>query len=664
MAPKDGVGGFRKISITLSLSLRTSDLRIARARGAAMTVMSERLRMTIQQKIARSEIGGADARQIMSEEMRRYCRTLARIDASMIGDPEQLSVGPDRSLVVFEQLWSGAERGGLIAHPDEFYADTYWPNLSKNEKQELRNVLQRCPPHLDLKRKAIAWLHDARIEASPGNIDIAVRLMVRARAQASKLAVDDPLAFFLGGTDEAVPPSVLPATPSSASQSAGAPLRDDLILEESPVSVDEALAPLRAQTDPFYGVKGDARAILEMTPVELAEAFIARNYGFLDHRRGGKRAPLFGKTETRRQILCAARLLQQSVPAGTPFSLVTSEQVKTFDSYLDGLPLSFGKALADHSRDVRLVDIVESTATQIAEGRTNLTLEQVGLSIPTSNKHFRYLQRLRDFVEELCPALPPLSFRKYCQPDLKSDRDARAEYTVEQGEAIFSLPPWVGCSGLEKRLASGTEIIHDALYWVLLLVWYTGARREEICSLKLVDIKEDLGFQYIQIGEGKTINAIRRIPIANELKRLGFVQFVEAMRNEGETRLFPEIEPGRENGKLGDVYYKLWWIYLRPLVPGLIRGQAMHSCRHTVSTELKDLEVFPEFRNDLLGHAGGGREGESRYAKAARLQKLQTLVDSIPIVTKHLPSLQLSAINLLPQALRVPRPTRSVLANN
>jgi hypothetical protein len=34
----------------------------------------------------------------------------------------------------------------------------------------------------------------------------------------------------------------------------------------------------------------------------------------------------------------------------------------------------------------------------------------------------------------------------------------------------------------------------------------------------------------------------------------------------------------------------------------------MHSARHTVSDELKDQEVFIEFRNDLLGHKGTGGE--------------------------------------------------------
>jgi integrase len=364
-------------------------------------------------------------------------------------------------------------------------------------------------------------------------------------------------------------------------------------------------SPTSASQDPFAECKAEDRRLLEMTPVQLAEEYITQKLGFLDHRAGGKRASKSNVEHTRRQIICAARLLQQSLPTGTPFSLVTAEQVKNFDSHLDHIPLSFGKAAKDHSLNVQLSDVAAATAIRVEEGE--LSLDDVGLSIPTSNKHFRYLQRMRNELEKLCSKLPPLSYAKYCQPDSKKDRDARVEYTAEQGRAIFGLPPWTGCLSIEERLEKGALIIHDALFWVLLLVWYTGARREEICALRLLDVRSEHGIDYLLIPDGKTENALRHIPIAEELKRLGFLSFVTAMRVAGEHLLFPEIQPGRGKRKLGDVFYKLWWIYLKPMIPGLVRGQAMHSCRHMVSTELKDLQVFPEFRNDLLGHSGGWR---------------------------------------------------------
>jgi hypothetical protein len=128
------------------------------------------------------------------------------------------------------------------------------------------------------------------------------------------------------------------------------------------------------------------------------------------------------------------------------------------------------------------------------------------------------------------------------------------------------------------------------------------------------------------------------------------------MRAAGETLLFPELMPADgTKRKLGDVFYKRWWIYIAPLVPDLKRGQAMHAARHMVSDEWKQQEVFVEFRNDHLGHKGKG-EGETRYPSAAELAKLKGLVEKVPVVTSHIPDQH--TISLLPPTMRKARPSR------
>jgi len=156
------------------------------------------------------------------------------------------------------------------------------------------------------------------------------------------------------------------------------------------------------------------------------------------------------------------------------------------------------------------------------------------------------------------------------------------------------------------------------------------------------------------------MTAERCIPSAEEVIRLGFVHYVDALKAAGETLLFPEIEPADgTKRKRGDVFYKLWWIYLKPLIPGLIRGQAMHSARHMVSDELKQQAIFLEFRNDLLGHKTAGGEGATRYPSAAALKTVLDLVNRIPVVTDHLPNVTADAVTLLKPDLRRQRPSRS-----
>ena len=137
--------------------------------------------------------------------------------------------------------------------------------------------------------------------------------------------------------------------------------------------------------------------------------------------------------------------------------------------------------------------------------------------------------------------------------------------------------------------------------------------------------------------------------------RLGFVKYVEAIREAGHNAVFPELVVERDGTKKGDVFYRIWWIYIAPMLTGLKRGQALHAARHAFDTELKELEVFPEHREDALGHVGKHGEGR-RYSKAARLKKLKALVDKVPIVTADLPDY--FAILLLSLGQRQRRPSR------
>lgn len=215
-------------------------------------------------------------------------------------------------------------------------------------------------------------------------------------------------------------------------------------------------------------------------------------------------------------------------------------------------------------------------------------------------------------------------------------------------------------------MKAGSEIIHDALFFILLLVWYTGARREEICKLKLDDIFENevLGIPYLFIrptdtGRIKCKSSKRKILLHSELIRLGLLRYIEAMKNAGETLLFPEMYPsGNTKRKIGDVFYKISWIYLRPFVPDLKRGQAMHAARHTASDALKQAGIDLEARNDVLGHSQKALgEGASTYSEPDALQKMRNMVEEIPNVTGHLDDVL--TISLLPADQRRARPSRT-----
>lgn len=400
---------------------------------------------------------------------------------------------------------------------------------------------------------------------------------------------------------------------------------------------------------------------LHCTPVDAAERMIAETPRLLEHRRGGKREKDSVGEQTLRQIRWAAVLLQKSLPPGAPMWRVTKADIVELDHWFDQLSVHYGKASRDHDLAQSLQEAAALFADRVEAG--DLLTDHIGFSTGTANKHLNKLGQIHSFMRKAVSIAEPIDFGEFTAAIDQDEREARQRYTREQGEAIFRLPPWTGCVGINDRLSPGSAIIHDGLFYLLLLVWYTGARREELAKLMLDDVEAEHGIDYLLIrptvmGRIKNRAARRVVVIADELIRLGFLRYVAAMREAGEQLLFPEFVPGGDTKrKLGDVFYKLWWIYIAPSVPDRKRGQAMHAARHTVSDELKDQEVFVEFRNDLLGHKGAGGEGVTRYPGRTSLEKLKATVAKIPIVTSHLSDQR--TIHLLPGRLRQARPTRA-----
>ena len=99
-------------------------------------------------------------------------------------------------------------------------------------------------------------------------------------------------------------------------------------------------------------------------------------------------------------------------------------------------------------------------------------------------------------------------------------------------------------------------------YWMPLLGLFTGARGNELAYLFKEDIRKhpDCNIWYIYIRENleihkrvKNHNSIRSIPIHPQLKKLGFLKYVETLPDG--SRLFPELKEDLRNP--GD-YYKKW----------------------------------------------------------------------------------------------------------
>jgi integrase len=281
---------------------------------------------------------------------------------------------------------------------------------------------------------------------------------------------------------------------------------------------------------------------------------------------------------------------------------------------------------------------------------TGLSEGNLGLAPPTIDRHITALRILHRWAGVSGIPAPRWSFENLHigASKKKRDRSQRAPTSLEDLQKLFALPIFTGCRkhrggtgqvDLRARFTPGPAIVHDAFYWVPLLLYYTGARREEICKLRPDDFRELDGIPYIQIDETETgrvknDGSVRAIPLHSELVRLGLLDFVEECRRRGRDVLFPELRPTNKVQKYGDVFYKRAWIHIRER--GALSPKAnIHGTRHRFSTALKDQMVQSEYRGDLLGHVGKTIT-EERYSEAAGLRLLKEVVDQLPSITDHL----------------------------
>lgn len=624
--------------ITLSFSLGTKDLSVARHRAAAMTAHSEVARMGLYERMAREGLTQDQRDDVLRTELRAYRDGLQQLCADWHFNPASARVSDvDRDLAVYEAIWGGFAKAGVVdGVPSAKYAEDNFGALTDEQRAAARRLLGTIDIRESLSRETAARLQSLGIEPNPTNMALAVRLVLDARTNAVRDLRSGKIA-----DDRLVPVSEMPMVRPTAV--------DNGLSMPSTVSIARSEIPEKWK---------------HVTPVQAAEMLIAGNPRMFEHRQQGKRAAAQVGEQTLRQIRWAAVLLERSMNPDRgsseirPFWTCTFQDLVMLDGWFDKLPVTCGKSPRDRDPTVTLQAICDRAIDRIEAGE--IGADALGLDGITTNKHMRKLKQIYDFMREDIPALPEIKFAKFMVADLKDDRDARDAYTVEQATEIFSLAPWVGCASATDRLTVGALLFHDSLYFVLLLVWYTGMRREEVCKLLVSDIVLEHGVWHISIrnneaGRVKNVSSVRLVALSDELLRLGFIHYVEAIKAAGHLAVFPELVAERDGTKKGDVFYRIWWIYIAPLLTGLKRGQALHAARHSFDTELKELEVFPEHREDALGHVGKHGEGR-RYSKAARLKKLKALVDKVPVVTAHLPNCL--AINLLPIGQRQPRPSR------
>lgn len=223
-------------------------------------------------------------------------------------------------------------------------------------------------------------------------------------------------------------------------------------------------------------------------------------------------------------------------------------------------------------------------------------------------------------------------------------RNARAKLPLDRAAAIFLAPAFNNCADWDSPAEPGPDgqlrIFHGALYFVPILMFYTGCRREELCGAMVDDVVLDNGpIAYIHIVKNKqrrikNAQSQRNVPLHSEVLRLNFAAYVRAIKALGYELLFPDLYSPSSRSPLGNRFYKQF----RPIlnVAGITEeGLGSHAVRHLFGAQLKKKLVLEEDRADLLGH-GGNSETSERYCEPHEIAMLHEFVQKLPVVTADL----------------------------
>ncbi|GIU22016.1 hypothetical protein TUM4644_13620 [Shewanella colwelliana] len=165
--------------------------------------------------------------------------------------------------------------------------------------------------------------------------------------------------------------------------------------------------------------------------------------------------------------------------------------------------------------------------------------------------------------------------------------------------------------------------------WIVLLAAYSGARRGDIFNLKLSSVVYDGDVQryYLDIKQGKTKAAIRKIPLHNKLIEMGFLRFVDeqAKHKSPEGKLFSSFKTDSYiTTRFRDSLDELGFAKVNEQC----RRFSFHSMRHAVVTQSRrsNLTVLVQ---KVVGHKITSSGETDRYTGNYELPDLLCVIDSL-----------------------------------
>jgi integrase len=462
-------------------------------------------------------------------------------------------------------------------------------------RQRIRNLRQLLADREfspALEREVLEILHPDEPNAKKGDIETfhhACNLVLRAKIEDAKLLAaefmgepassTDPV--FVGMKMEDYPP--LPGEERK---------RDDIVnfRSESSVKVDESIT--------------------------YAELFVR----YFKHMQKAKQV----RSRTLLDLQRANKLGLEIIEASRPISRITADEVRGVRDLIANLPVH-----SDKNKKFKGMTIM-----QIVQANEEINAPLT--SYTTQNKSFNFFMMPLRWAteEELIDSVPGANIRIVKPNSEDVVEKKRKPYDDTVLSLIFSSPLFTGCASKSRRSAAGEYLFKDGKYWVPIVAFYTGMRLSEVVQLATEDVREEQGIWFIDIrlgvvtktGEVKLLknnSAARKVPLADDLIKLGFLDVVQRAEKGG--RIFSDIQFGSD-GTPSKNFTKFWGRYARKI--GFhAKDNVFHSLRHGMVDMTRDGKLHIEASNVIVGHTQPGVR--SLYGKGMSLAALKEETDKL-----------------------------------
>ncbi|MCE9664347.1 tyrosine-type recombinase/integrase [Halomonas sp. M5N1S17] len=248
----------------------------------------------------------------------------------------------------------------------------------------------------------------------------------------------------------------------------------------------------------------------------------------------------------------------------------------------------------------------EFTTDQLSIGKTKQTVANYLSGLSALWRHAEYT------MEEPLPTGNPFKGHSL---NPKATVKSYDQFTRDDVEAIFKA----------------TEGDDGIFYLLPRLGFYTGARLEELCSLKTTDIIQQQGVWCLSVreGKGKNSNATRDVPLHSAIKPLVLEQLKQA-QTAGSEYLFPEAgATNRTDGKKGPKFSQWFSRLTGKTIPKEGRKIGFHSFRTTAITIMLGAGFQEQLVVWVTGHERGLTTASKVYHRGpdfkARLKAVEAI---------------------------------------